>query len=230
MMSPTIVLLLLLLALVLPVVGAAALRLLIPRLSARQFYIGAAAVFVIAVASVGLLARSNIDDVQVGNLTLVLPVSGMDNGDLALANPSLGSDTAPVSNTNALSMTAPVTRSTEISTTTMPVAAPTAVVQATEAAPTEAPTATPTATAAPTEAPTPTEEPTAVPPTEPPPTEPPPPPTEAPKQQTYTVKKGDTLRSIAEKFDVSVEALLNANNLTARQADALHIGQKLVIP
>jgi LysM repeat protein len=44
------------------------------------------------------------------------------------------------------------------------------------------------------------------------------------------VKKGDTLRSIAEKFDVSVEALLNANNLTARQADALHIGQKLVIP
>lgn len=228
MMSSTIVLLLLLLALVLPVVGAAALRLLIPRLSAGQFYAGAAAVFAVAVASVVLLARSNIDNVQVGNLTLVLPVSGMDNGELAFANPNLGGDTAAASNAPGLTM--PVTDSTELPTAIMPAAAPTVAAQATEATPTEAPTAASTATPEPTEAPTPTEEPTAVPPTEAPPTETPAPPTEAPQQQTYTVKKGDTLRSIAEKFDVSVEALLRANNLTPSQADALRIDQKLVIP
>ncbi len=163
-MSSTIVLLLLLFALVLPVIGAAILRLLIPRLSARQFYVGAAAVFVIAVASVVLLARNNIDDVQIGNLTLVLPVSGMDSGELAFVNPNLAGDTATVSDT--LGLTTPVTTSTQVTATVMPAEAPTAAAQATEAAPTEAPTAAPTATAAPTEAPTATAEPTAVPPTE----------------------------------------------------------------
>lgn len=222
-MSSTIVLLLLLLALVLPVIGAAILRLLIPRLSAQQFYIGAAAVFVIAVANVALLARSNIEDVQVGNLTLVLPVSGMDTSEVALANPNLDSGTAPVSNT--LGMTAPVTSSIAVTTTVMPAAAPTAVAQATEAAP----TAVPTATAAPTEAPTATEESTAVPPTAVP-TETPVPPTETPQRRTYTVKKGDTLRSIAAQFDVSISALLRANDMTAEEADSLRIDQELVIP
>jgi LysM repeat protein len=38
------------------------------------------------------------------------------------------------------------------------------------------------------------------------------------------------LRSIAAQFDVSVEALLEANDLTPEEADALRVGQELVIP
>jgi LysM repeat protein len=44
------------------------------------------------------------------------------------------------------------------------------------------------------------------------------------------VQTGDTLRGIAEQFNVSVQALIDANNLTPQQADALRIGQELVIP
>jgi LysM repeat protein len=44
------------------------------------------------------------------------------------------------------------------------------------------------------------------------------------------VQRGDTLRGIAAQFDVSVQALLEANNLTPEQADALRVGQELVIP
>jgi LysM repeat protein len=44
------------------------------------------------------------------------------------------------------------------------------------------------------------------------------------------VAPGDSLRSIAEKFSVSVDAILQANNLTPAQGDALRVGQELVIP
>lgn len=43
----------------------------------------------------------------------------------------------------------------------------------------------------------------------------------------YTVQRGDSLYSIAKKFNVSVDALKNANNL---QNNLIRIGQKLVIP
>ena len=33
-----------------------------------------------------------------------------------------------------------------------------------------------------------------------------------------------------EQFNVSVQALLEANNLTAEQADSLRVGQELIIP
>jgi LysM repeat protein len=44
------------------------------------------------------------------------------------------------------------------------------------------------------------------------------------------VASGDSLRSIAAKFNVTVDALLQANNLTKAQGDALRVGQELVIP
>ena len=45
--------------------------------------------------------------------------------------------------------------------------------------------------------------------------------------QTYIVKSGDTLYSIASKYEISVNTLKNYNNLTT---NALSIGQKLNIP
>ena len=79
-------------------------------------------------------------------------------------------------------------------------------------------TATATSTPPPTEMPTLTPE---------PPTATPKPPTGA---RRYKVESGDSLRSIAEKFGVSIPALLKANDMTPAQGDALRVGQELVIP
>jgi len=46
-------------------------------------------------------------------------------------------------------------------------------------------------------------------------------------EEIYVVQKGDTLYSIARRFNVSIEALKTANNLTN---DALSVGQRLTIP
>ncbi|MEI6777104.1 MAG: LysM domain-containing protein [Chloroflexales bacterium] len=86
-------------------------------------------------------------------------------------------------------------------------------------------TATATSTPPPTEMPTLTPE---------PPTATPKPPTATPKPPTgarrYKVESGDSLRSIAEKFGVSIPALLKANDMTPAQGDALRVGQELMIP
>ncbi len=47
---------------------------------------------------------------------------------------------------------------------------------------------------------------------------------------TYTVKRGDTIAKIAARQGVTVQELLKANKMTARQADSIHAGQKLTIP
>ena len=44
---------------------------------------------------------------------------------------------------------------------------------------------------------------------------------------TYTVKKGDSLYRIADKYNTTVESIMQVNNLTG---SALSVGQKLVIP
>jgi len=48
--------------------------------------------------------------------------------------------------------------------------------------------------------------------------------------QAYFVEQGDTLRSIAEQFGISVEGLLEFNGLTRAEGDQLRVGQKLFIP
>jgi LysM repeat protein len=90
-------------------------------------------------------------------------------------------------------------------------ATPTVVSQAT-AQPTQAPTNEPTQQPA---SPTPpaTQRPTNAPPSEAP--------------QTYTVKEGDTLSAIANRFGSSVSAIQAANGL---DSDVINVGQVLVIP
>jgi LysM repeat protein len=51
--------------------------------------------------------------------------------------------------------------------------------------------------------------------------------TTAPPVQ-YQVQSGDTLTAIAQRFHVSTDAIITANNLTA--ADDLKVGQTLVVP
>lgn len=46
--------------------------------------------------------------------------------------------------------------------------------------------------------------------------------------KTYTVKKGDTLSKIAEKYNVTVDDIANANSITNK--NMIYVGQKLVIP
>ncbi len=91
--------------------------------------------------------------------------------------------------------------------------------------PTSTPLPEPTSTPLP--APEPTQEPTEQPAaTSPPPA--PGGPSESP--EVYFVREGDTLRSIAERFDISVDALLRYNGLSAAEGDALQLDQKLFIP
>lgn len=47
------------------------------------------------------------------------------------------------------------------------------------------------------------------------------------KEDVYTVKNGDSLYSIAKKYNVSIEALINANDLTSTQ---IYPNQVIVIP
>lgn len=47
------------------------------------------------------------------------------------------------------------------------------------------------------------------------------------QQKSYTVKSGDTLSEIAEKFNVSQSQLLSWNHLT--NADKIQVGQKLIV-
>jgi LysM repeat protein len=92
---------------------------------------------------------------------------------------------------------------------------------------TATPAATPTSTATPTLPPSPTA--TPVPPTA---TALPPSPTTKPaagnKASTYHIQSGDTLSGIAQRFNVSLDALLAANHISANTT--LRIGQELVIP
>lgn len=50
------------------------------------------------------------------------------------------------------------------------------------------------------------------------------------KPTEYTVKRGDSISTIASKHGVSTAALLKANNLTSKQASRIQPGRKLTIP
>jgi LysM repeat protein len=201
-MSQSLIYILLLFALALPVLGAILLRVLEARLSAAQLYVAAGGIFAVVLVSLFLLARSDVPSLQIGALSVLLPVSAPEDisaavpmAELPTSGATIEEPTAQLAPTNA------------------------AATPAATDAPTEAPTPAATAAPEPTEAPTaaPTVAPTAAPP---PPSEP----------RKYTVQSGDTLRAIAEKFNVSVTAIVDANKLTPQEADSLRVGQELVIP
>lgn len=206
-MSQTTVYILLACALLLPLLAALALRLLGERLSQQFGNLIAGLLVALAIGSVFLLAQANIGRLNIGNLTLVLP--------------NQRSEAAPI-------IFEAVTPDTELPTVAVP---PTLTPRpSATAVPTRTPTPEPTATAtpesSPTLEPTATPEPTAI----PEPTATPESPPAESSRQTYTVQPGDTLRSIAEDFGVSVADLLAANDLTPEEADTIRPGQELVIP
>ena len=167
-------------ALVLPFIGAIALRLTRQRLEERGRLALAIIVFGVAFGAAFALARSDISSLRIAGLTVMQPM-------------------APLVD--------PASQPLEIApTVNVPLVTPTA---------TPEPTVTPEPTATP--EPTVTPEPTATP---------------APQSGTrrYVVQPGDTLRAIAERNGVTVEALLRANNLTPAAADNLRVGQELIIP
>jgi LysM repeat protein len=53
-------------------------------------------------------------------------------------------------------------------------------------------------------------------------------PSPSPENETYTVVSGDTLSEIAQRFDTTVEAIMQANDLD--NPDVLGIDDKLIIP
>jgi LysM repeat protein len=209
-MSQSVIYILLLFALVLPVLGAILLRVLQSRLSPMQLYGAAGGIFTVVLVSVLLLARSDVPSLQIGALSVLLPVSAPE--DISVAVPVADLPTSGATLEEPTANPAPTSgfehAPTSAATTSVPTEAPTT-------GPTAAPTAAPEPTIAPTTEPT--AAPTATPPA---PSEP----------RKYTVQPGDTLRAIAEKFNVSVTAIVNANKLTPQEADSLRVGQELVIP
>jgi LysM repeat protein len=217
-MPQSLIITLLLFAFVLPILGAVALRLLAPRLAPVQLGSAAALLLGVVIASVLVLARSDIPSLQIGNLSILLPVTAPDDSLLPLV-PTTAAEQSPV----IVATSAPVAATVTLMATVLP------TVTATTIPPTAAATQTATieSTAAPTAAATAPPEPTTAPPTTIPPTAAPAPPA-APR--IYTVQPGDTLLSIAKKFNTTVTAIVKANKLTPKQADSLRVGQELVIP
>ena len=190
-MPEPLVYLLLAMALVLPVIGALALRLFGSRVGLRGGAIAAAALFAITISSALILSRSDVGVLRIGDVSLLLP--GTRPGPSFALPANIQVNGTPVD----LQATPPVLP------TLTPRPSPTATPQPPTATP-QPPTATPQ-----------------------PPTATPQPPTGG---RRYTVESGDSLRSIAAKFSVTVDALLKANNLTKAQGDALRVGQELAIP
>jgi LysM repeat protein len=214
---------LLVLALLLPVVAAIGLRLLSSRLSPLQAYSIAAVFFVITAASTLTLANSNRTTVRIAGLTLLLSDSGAAELPADLLPPVGPAVEVPI-DTSATPE--------ETDTSQLPVVPATAdAIPTITAIPSTATSVQPSATARST--PTVLPSATPLPPTETPlpPTETPIPPTATPTgPRRYTIQSGDTLRDIAERFGVTVQAILAANRLTPQQADALRPGQEIIIP
>jgi hypothetical protein len=84
-MSQSLIYILLLFALVLPVIGAIVLRILGSRLSPAQLYGAAGGILAVVLASVFLLARSDVPILQIGALSVLLPVSAPE--DISIAVP-----------------------------------------------------------------------------------------------------------------------------------------------
>jgi LysM repeat protein len=55
-------------------------------------------------------------------------------------------------------------------------------------------------------------------------------PTPGPTQQVYVVQEGDTMSRIANRFGVTLDALIEANRETVPNPDIVEIGQEVIIP
>jgi LysM repeat protein len=55
-------------------------------------------------------------------------------------------------------------------------------------------------------------------------------PTPGPTPQLYIVQSGDTMSSIASRFNVTLDALIAANRDTVPNPDRLDVGDELIIP
>ena len=213
-MPTSLIIVLLLLAFLLPILGAVLVRLNLHRLEGRMAMAIAITMIIVPTLSVVVLSRADIPNLSIAgvNLLLIDPTPVPLPADLLDGLPT--DDTPHNDDEDVLPSATPAPPTVEL-----PTAAP---AEPTPEPPTVAP-AEPTPeppTAAPAE-PTP-ELPTAAPadPTTAPP----------PAPRTYTVQAGDTLRVVAERNNVSVQALLDANSLTPAQGDALRQGQELIIP
>ena len=232
--SQQTVAILLLAVVFLPTAGALLGRLLGKRLGPRVLQVVAALGFVGALTSAVVLHQSPVDRSSLGSLAIFIPAEGplIDADAFDLSRPPPGEADEPqvaLIETAQPETAAPDTPTPEL--TEVAAVVPTLrTATLTTPASTSTPVATPTATAAR----TPTVEPTAEPtpqPTTPPPTSPPPTPSPAGDEpEVYFVREGDTLRSIAERFDVSVDALLRYNGLSAEEGDQLRPEQRLFIP
>src|SRR6266498_443832 len=112
-MSQTLIITLLLFALVLPILGAVVLRLLMPRLAPVQLYSAAGLLLGVVIASVLVLARSDIPSLQIGNLSILLPVTAADDSTPQLI-PSTPDEQLPVP--PALATSAPVSATAALTT------------------------------------------------------------------------------------------------------------------
>ncbi|MBA3946448.1 MAG: LysM peptidoglycan-binding domain-containing protein [Herpetosiphonaceae bacterium] len=219
---------LLLLALVLPTVGA-----LVARLIARQSYqamlIIGGVTAAVAMASVVALQFIPVDQIALGRYAIFVPARAplVDNQTFALVRPTppLPATTEPSAPVVALAPTlqpiavpptlAPPTPAPSLVTTALPAPTPSATASDTPVPATA--TIMPTNTLIPTATTTPTTRPRVI-------------ATTKPTRRKYSVQKGDSLRSIAAQSDVSVQALLDANDLTPKEGDNLQIDQTLIIP
>lgn len=233
--------LLLVLALVVPVLGAVVLRLLQHRLSERQVVVSASLLFTVAIVSVLVLARLPISDLQIGSFTLLLPISSGAMGYQAQPMQSEFVVTQrAMTETAQRAMTETVQRTiTETShrlefhhgvrdmpqrpgtlvltpTVTLVVALNTTL----STTPTITVVTTPTATV--------TFTPTDTPPPFPSPTDTPLP--EPTRPRIHVVQEGEVLGSIAEKYGVSMRDLMRANGMSEEDAHRIQIGQELIIP
>lgn len=198
--------LLLLGVLLLPVLGAIASRLIGRGAITRASRVVGIAGFAGAIACLIGLRQMPIDTASLGQLAIFLPSD-------TIAIPRDAFIEMPSAPAIAAIPDPTATVRVQPTRTTAPTAAPTA-------APTSTPTAEPTDTAIP--EPTSTTAPTEAPP------EPASPPVA--EVRRYVVQEGDTLRAIAEQFDVTVDAIIRYNGLTEEEADSLQLDQELLIP
>jgi LysM repeat protein len=212
-MSQTLVLTLLVLALVVPFVGATILRLLAGRIASRTLIISATLVFSLAIGSAIALARAPVTSLTIAGFTVLLPYSAPARVPLPPQPPTqVPTATAPRAAETAVPATAAPTARPTMTPTPPPTIAP--------VVPTALPTATPEVSPTPTVAPEATAAPTVA-------------PTAAPatgETRRYVVQEGDTLGGIATSNGTTVALLLAANNLTPEQAELIRPGQELILP